>query len=448
MRLESIAKLLSLVAVMGITTATLWILTYDPTSNSNRIWKTFLAIPSRLGLDMQNPIGNISCAWDYVQEISPLPLVIKNPYQIVEVPDPYDPKVEFLNGSLEDFIANWEDTNQLTERKNVPVLMEWFEVDPLSRWRLACWESETLCKALQIWKAMKLGSLDEERYVPGSGVIPKVIHQTAKKIPDYDQPDLIFSIRSFRRKNAGYIHLFWNDEDVDAFLKYCYPHLESLVQKIPFRVMKADLFRYLVVFKFGGIYSDADTLCLKSIDDWIQMESLTELNGKTLYSKKGRVEGLFGIESDLLYLFDKEPGRHLDKMFYPHPAGFAQFAFAASPGSPVLRDVVANTTQNLMYILALSPKSWQELQDLMGKMIVLELTGPGVVSFVVHDHLRKNSGLHWSDLTNLTTPFTADTLRIHPITAFCNSPVWQFMGQKHYSHQQALVRHLMAGSWN
>ncbi len=33
-------------------------------------------------------------------------------------------------------------------------------------------------------------------------------------------------------------------------------------------VLRADLARYLIVFAFGGTYSDTDTTCLKPIDSW------------------------------------------------------------------------------------------------------------------------------------------------------------------------------------
>lgn len=36
----------------------------------------------------------------------------------------------------------------------------------------------------------------------------------------------------------------------------------------PCHVMRANLFRYLVLYKFGGVYMDLDGKCVKSFDQW------------------------------------------------------------------------------------------------------------------------------------------------------------------------------------
>ena len=34
--------------------------------------------------------------------------------------------------------------------------------------------------------------------------------------------------------------------------------------------MKIDIFRYMIVYVYGGVYSDIDTYCLKSIENWFE----------------------------------------------------------------------------------------------------------------------------------------------------------------------------------
>eukprot|EP00475_Leptophrys_vorax_P010312 TRINITY_DN16939_c0_g1_i1.p1 TRINITY_DN16939_c0_g1~~TRINITY_DN16939_c0_g1_i1.p1 ORF type:complete len:454 (-),score=88.81 TRINITY_DN16939_c0_g1_i1:32-1393(-) len=382
-------------------------------------------------------------ALQYVQMIAPLPLTIKNPFLVPEHNPPYDPKVEKMKGTIEEFILNYEETNQLVERFKIPVQEEWFDFDPLPYRQEACIASQTLCKALKVLDDLAAG---KQPFVEGSKEIPQVIHQTARTKTDRSQPFMKRSVESFKQLNGHYLHLFWSDEDIKAMLTYCYPQLESLFHALPIKVMKADYFRYLVVHKFGGIYADVDCVCLKPADQWLQMDSLPEVNGKLIHAEPGHVEAVFGVESDLIYLYKDEPGRELDNLFFPHPAGFGQFVFMGAPESEVMRDIVANTTQNLMYLLSLTPEDWNKLQIQMKRMVVLEMTGPGVVSAVVHSHLSQYSGLHWSDLSYLKSPFTAGLIRIHPITAFGNG-IYRFMGQGSPQDSQALVQHLFAGSW-
>jgi alpha 1,6-mannosyltransferase len=248
--------------------------------------------------------------------------------------------------------------------------------------------------------------------------------------------------------NEGYKYLFWDDSDVMALIRFSYPHLLSLFNELQITVMRADLFRYLVVYKFGGFYADVDTLCLKPLDTWVtEQNTLTELNGKNVTSKSGKVLGIFGIETDLLYVHKNEPGRRLENMIFSHPAQMSQWAFASAPETDFMRDIVANTTQNLMYYLSLSDEDANELKSTLNLMLVIKLTGPEVPTKVVHDHLTARSGVVWSELTSLREAFTAgDVLRIHPITAFNNGEN-PFMGQGKSSDLLALVNHLYAGSW-
>jgi mannosyltransferase OCH1-like enzyme len=44
----------------------------------------------------------------------------------------------------------------------------------------------------------------------------------------------------------------------------------DLFVRLPVGVMRGDLWRYMVIYKYGGVYSDLDTECLKPISTWMQ----------------------------------------------------------------------------------------------------------------------------------------------------------------------------------
>ena len=60
-----------------------------------------------------------------------------------------------------------------------------------------------------------------------------------------------------------------DDDDADAFvLRHYGPHVHALYRAFPLGVMRADFWRYAILYQYGGIYSDIDTRCLKPVKQW------------------------------------------------------------------------------------------------------------------------------------------------------------------------------------
>jgi len=56
---------------------------------------------------------------------------------------------------------------------------------------------------------------------------------------------------------------------------------------IPDVIMRADLLRYMIIAKSGGVYSDLDTECLIPVDKWVAEEEY------------GKVNVVVGVEVDM-----------------------------------------------------------------------------------------------------------------------------------------------------
>jgi mannosyltransferase OCH1-like enzyme len=70
-----------------------------------------------------------------------------------------------------------------------------------------------------------------------------------------------------RRRNSGYDYQFYDDERVDEFIRQEYGgDVLSLYRRINIGAAKADLFRYAVLYKSGGIYWDIDSLLVDKLD--------------------------------------------------------------------------------------------------------------------------------------------------------------------------------------
>lgn len=106
----------------------------------------------------------------------------------------------------------------------------------------------------------------------GKRLIPKIVHQTWK---EHITPELYPKKNVFQSswKQKGWEHRFYTDDDVITFIKTHFPQevLEAYNILIP-TAFKADLFRYCVLFIYGGVYADYDVLCESDLDHAIDPE--------------------------------------------------------------------------------------------------------------------------------------------------------------------------------
>ncbi|KAJ8905573.1 hypothetical protein NDN08_002080 [Rhodosorus marinus] len=140
----------------------------------------------------------------------------------------------------------------------------------------------------------------KERYVR---MIPRVIWQTVKS---HEVPKLAYDAGgSWTHLNPTYDRIVLDDSEVLQFVKRFYNETEfDLFKSMPVGVMKADFFRYMVVYIHGGVYADADTINHKSIDEW--------------------------VDSDCQFVVAPED----------NDGFFCQWAFAAIPRHPILKRLV------------------------------------------------------------------------------------------------------------
>jgi mannosyltransferase OCH1-like enzyme len=145
-------------------------------------------------------------------------------------------------------------------------------------------------------------------------MIPKIIHQTWKtnNLP----PALKAYCHSWQRFNPGADYRFYDDTACRAFVRKEFPRFLPAYEAFPFAIQRADLFRALVVYRFGGLYADVDMECLRPLERFFQMKG-----------------ALFCIETRLTPTRQRELG-------YRHPYQIANCIFAAEAGHPFLGDVI------------------------------------------------------------------------------------------------------------
>jgi len=98
--------------------------------------------------------------------------------------------------------------------------------------------------------------------------IPRNIFQTwqTKTI----SPELKQITQSWINHNPSYAYFFYDDDDCEKFIK---KHFSLQIYNCYCRLIpgafKADLWRYCVLYIYGGVYVDIDTVCLNNIDSFL-----------------------------------------------------------------------------------------------------------------------------------------------------------------------------------
>ena len=93
--------------------------------------------------------------------------------------------------------------------------------------------------------------------------IPKIIHQLAPKDktkwpnPWFECHDSV--MKSFPIKE-GFTHMMWTDEKIDEFVRTNFSEFYKIFQSYPYKINRIDMVRYMILFKYGGIYIDMDFL--------------------------------------------------------------------------------------------------------------------------------------------------------------------------------------------
>ncbi|OCK73898.1 glycosyltransferase family 32 protein [Lepidopterella palustris CBS 459.81] len=66
--------------------------------------------------------------------------------------------------------------------------------------------------------------------------------------------------------HPGYNSKLWTDAEAGDFVAREFPGMVKTWQSYPYTIQKADSLRYMIMYKYGGIFLDLDLHCLRSLD--------------------------------------------------------------------------------------------------------------------------------------------------------------------------------------
>jgi hypothetical protein len=153
-------------------------------------------------------------------------------------------------------------------------------------------------------------------------MIPKVVyytHENIEKVKIFED-----QLKYSMSKNENYKFIFYSDDDRKKFIKEEFPEFYYFYERINkgYGAAKADIFRVLILYKYGGIYIDCKT----------QLENMDELfskyPNKNLYTcsfkKDDRILNIYNIINQTKYhnffIATEKKGQVIsaikDEMFY------------------------------------------------------------------------------------------------------------------------------------
>lgn len=99
-------------------------------------------------------------------------------------------------------------------------------------------------------------------------MIPKIIHQIwigPNPIPSHLEKHQ----ESIKKEFYDYEHMFWNNENLPELPQNCKDQISRYGKKNQY-AFQADVLRYFLLNKYGGIYMDIDFFCSKRFDHLIK----------------------------------------------------------------------------------------------------------------------------------------------------------------------------------
>ena len=257
---------------------------------------------------------------------------------------------------------------------------------------------------------------------------PRKIWQTSRTGPGgFDDGDRD-AIRTWTKLNQKWRFESLTQYGAESYVRERYadePEIQEIFTDLQDPILRADMIRYLVLLRDGGLYTDIDTKSLKPIDDWVPAEY------------KGNTSIVVGVE------YDRLNGNRWND--WTLDLQFSTWAILAKPDHRLLRYTVRRVIDGLKTLALKQGKTISGVKA--SREEVLDTTGPALFTESIFEILSESTGtmFTWRNVTNLKKPRLVDDILILPITAFGCGQGHSDSG--HPDEETALVQHFFKGSW-
>jgi hypothetical protein len=104
---------------------------------------------------------------------------------------------------------------------------------------------------------------------------------------EHEREVLSHNIKKFK---GTFQYKCWNLDESIEFTKQHYPFLVCIFDvQTKFNIIKCDFFRYLLLYHYGGLYTDIDFLCIKSLDEFVHCILSSKLETVNKISERPKI---------------------------------------------------------------------------------------------------------------------------------------------------------------
>jgi len=292
-------------------------------------------------------------------------------------------------------------SGQVTLRKDGQFACAGFERRvTFSRPVARAWEWFTPSPLMEVYR--KVMTLHQAPTLRPRRRVPKILHQVyisdREGLPD----DLVQNTQMLRKANTDHDYHLWNGESVFDFIhdEYGIKMLHEFLKINPaYGACRADFFRYLCVYKKGGVYLDIKSNVSRPLSQIVKEDDPFIL-AQWDNSETGKWRR-FGLHPELSHISGGE---------------FQQWHVISAPGHPFLERVINKVLFNIA--------SYNPARDGVGRKGVLRLAGPiaytNAISNALSQHpytridaesagliykaIQKHKGIFTSHYSYLDTP--------------------------------------------
>ena len=168
--------------------------------------------------------------------------------------------------------------------------------------------------------------------VPFENTIPRLIHQTfrTKAVPHQIEANIAY----LKTQNPAYTHILYDDKDIEEFILNDYgAQVFSQYKRIApeYGAARADIFRYLLMYKVGGLYLDIKSTSTRPLDEALRPDDRFLISQWTRTGPGELFEG-WGKNEECAHV----PGGE-----------FQQWFIWCAPGHPFLHAVIKAVLRNI-----------------------------------------------------------------------------------------------------
>jgi hypothetical protein len=182
-------------------------------------------------------------------------------------------------------------------------------------------------------------------------MIPKIIIQTG---PEDLSLSLKAAIVNVRLLHPDFEYIFFDDAKVEAFVQEQCEEWRNAYRSFRFKIQRYDFFRYLAVYRYGGLYLDLDVFLAEQLAPLLSSEcvfSFEELTDSEFFWDRFRMDWQIG-----------------------------NYAFGAEPGHPFLAAIIENCLRAKRDPTWVKPMMKWIPRPFYDEFYILNTTGPGLVS--------------------------------------------------------------------